>query len=51
MEDHNMSAISTSIPNIEIKLTKGGQLATAMAVAVKVIAREGKSATLRIPFD
>ncbi|KAF3638248.1 50S ribosomal protein L14, chloroplastic [Capsicum annuum] len=36
--------------NIEITLGKGGQLARAAGAVVKLIAKEGKSATLKLPF-
>nr|DAD46574.1 TPA_asm: hypothetical protein HUJ06_016511 [Nelumbo nucifera] len=36
--------------NIEITLGKGGQLARAAGALVKLIAKEGKSATLKLPF-
>ncbi|KAF3670388.1 50S ribosomal protein L2, chloroplastic [Capsicum annuum] len=41
--------LGTAIHNIEIKLRKGGQLARAVGVVAKLIAKEGKSATLKLP--
>nr|UDZ60832.1 ribosomal protein L2 [Limnocharis flava] len=41
--------LGTSIHNIEITLGKGGQLARAAGTVAKLIAKEGKSATLRLP--
>ncbi|KAG0451254.1 hypothetical protein HPP92_026329 [Vanilla planifolia] len=41
--------LGTAIHNIEIALEKGGQLARATGAVVKLIAKEGKSATLRLP--
>nr|UDZ60829.1 ribosomal protein L2 [Sagittaria guayanensis] len=41
--------LGTAIHNIEINLGKGGQLARAAGAVAKVIAKEGKSATLRLP--
>ncbi|XVF50367.1 hypothetical protein PTKIN_Ptkin04bG0092000 [Pterospermum kingtungense] len=35
--------------NIEITLGRGGQLARAVGVIAKLIAKEGKSATLKLP--
>lgn len=42
--------LGTTIHNIEITLGKGGQLARATGAVVKLIAKEGKSATLKLPF-
>ncbi|KAG4938796.1 hypothetical protein JHK86_036072 [Glycine max] len=39
----------TAIHNIEITLGKGGQLARAAGAVAKLIAKEGKSATLKLP--
>ncbi|QHO20336.1 hypothetical protein S245_037409 [Arachis hypogaea] len=41
--------LGTAIHNIEITLEKGGQLARAASAVVKLIAKEGKSATLKLP--
>nr|UDZ60828.1 ribosomal protein L2 [Sagittaria montevidensis] len=41
--------LGTAIHNIEIALGKGAQLARAAGAVAKVIAKEGKSATLRLP--
>ncbi|KAH0458625.1 hypothetical protein IEQ34_011439 [Dendrobium chrysotoxum] len=41
--------LGTAIHNIEITLRKGGQLARAAGAVAKLIAKEGKSATLRLP--
>ncbi|CAN6440723.1 unnamed protein product [Victoria cruziana] len=41
--------LGTTIHNIEITLGKGGQLARAAGAVAKLIAKEGKSATLRLP--
>ncbi|CAN6440752.1 unnamed protein product [Victoria cruziana] len=41
--------LGTAIHNIEIILEKGGQLARAAGTAAKLIAKGGKSATLRLP--
>ncbi|GJX22839.1 ribosomal protein L2 [Tanacetum coccineum] len=41
--------LGTSIHNIEITLGKGGQLARAAGAVAKLIAKEGKSATLKLP--
>lgn len=41
--------LGTAIHNIEIKLGKGGQLARAAGAVAKLIAKEGKSATLKLP--
>nr|YP_009748508.1 ribosomal protein L2 [Vanilla madagascariensis]YP_009748521.1 ribosomal protein L2 [Vanilla madagascariensis]QII90188.1 ribosomal protein L2 [Vanilla madagascariensis]QII90201.1 ribosomal protein L2 [Vanilla madagascariensis] len=41
--------LGTAIHNIEIALGKGGQLARAAGAVAKLIAKEGKSATLRLP--
>ena len=38
--------LGTAIHNIEITLGKGGQLARAAGAVAKLIAKEGKSATL-----
>lgn len=40
--------LGTAIHNIEIRLGKGGQLARAAGAVAKLIAKEGKSATLRL---
>ncbi|KVH96328.1 Ribosomal protein L2 [Cynara cardunculus var. scolymus] len=42
--------LGTTIHNIEITLGEGGQLARAAGVVVKLIAKKGKSATLKLPF-
>ncbi|KAG5568935.1 hypothetical protein H5410_064058 [Solanum commersonii] len=42
--------LGTAIHNIQITLGKGGQLARAMGAVAKLIANEGKSATLKLPF-
>nr|YP_009365395.1 ribosomal protein L2 [Illicium floridanum]YP_009365785.1 ribosomal protein L2 [Illicium verum]YP_009366964.1 ribosomal protein L2 [Illicium anisatum]YP_010388542.1 ribosomal protein L2 [Illicium difengpi]YP_010397444.1 ribosomal protein L2 [Illicium simonsii]YP_010430573.1 ribosomal protein L2 [Illicium micranthum]YP_010430652.1 ribosomal protein L2 [Illicium tsaii]YP_010430731.1 ribosomal protein L2 [Illicium burmanicum]YP_010430810.1 ribosomal protein L2 [Illicium majus]YP_010430889.1 len=42
-------SLGTAIHNIEITLGKGGQLARAAGTVAKLIAKEGKSATLRLP--
>ncbi|CAH1421222.1 unnamed protein product [Lactuca virosa] len=42
--------LGTDIHNIEITLGKGGQLARAAGAVAKLIAKEGKSATLKLPF-
>ncbi|KAJ9543297.1 hypothetical protein OSB04_023004 [Centaurea solstitialis] len=42
--------LGTAIHNIEITLGKGGQLARAAGAVAKLIAKEGKSATLKLPF-
>ncbi|KAG4168446.1 hypothetical protein ERO13_A12G024300v2 [Gossypium hirsutum] len=39
----------TTIHNIEITLGRGGQLARAAGAVAKLIAKEGKSATLKLP--
>ncbi|MBA0759666.1 hypothetical protein Gotri_022514, partial [Gossypium trilobum] len=39
----------TAIHNIEITLGRGGQLARAAGAVVKLITKEGKSATLKLP--
>jgi len=39
--------LGTSIHNIERRLVKGGQLARAAGAVAKLIAKEGKSATLK----
>nr|YP_010286836.1 ribosomal protein L2 [Hydrocharis dubia]UKT60892.1 ribosomal protein L2 [Hydrocharis dubia] len=41
--------LGTAIHNIEITVGKGGQLARAGGAVAKLIAKEGKSATLRLP--
>jgi large subunit ribosomal protein L2 len=41
--------LGTSIHNIEITLGKGGQLVRAAGTLAKLIAKEGKSATLKLP--
>nr|YP_010193490.1 ribosomal protein L2 [Zostera nigricaulis]YP_010193512.1 ribosomal protein L2 [Zostera nigricaulis]YP_010574307.1 ribosomal protein L2 [Zostera muelleri]YP_010574329.1 ribosomal protein L2 [Zostera muelleri]QZQ52710.1 ribosomal protein L2 [Zostera nigricaulis]QZQ52732.1 ribosomal protein L2 [Zostera nigricaulis]UZH94318.1 ribosomal protein L2 [Zostera muelleri]UZH94340.1 ribosomal protein L2 [Zostera muelleri]WNV62054.1 ribosomal protein L2 [Zostera muelleri] len=41
--------LGTAIHNIEITFGKGGQLARAAGAVAKLIAKEGKSATLRLP--
>nr|YP_009413652.1 ribosomal protein L2 [Pityopus californicus]ASN79025.1 ribosomal protein L2 [Pityopus californicus] len=41
--------LGTSIHNIEITLGKGGQLVRAAGTRAKLIAKEGKSATLKLP--
>ncbi|KAM3359073.1 hypothetical protein P3S68_022006 [Capsicum galapagoense] len=41
--------LGTTIHNIEITLEKGGQLARAAGAIAKLIAKEGKSATLKLP--
>ncbi|KAK7847307.1 50s ribosomal protein l2 [Quercus suber] len=41
--------LGTTIHNIEITLGKGGQLARAVGAVAKLIAKEGKSATLKLP--
>nr|QEG98418.1 ribosomal protein L2 [Burmannia itoana] len=41
--------LGTTIHNIEITLGKGGQLARAAGAVAKLIAKEDKSATLRLP--
>uniref|UniRef100_UPI00300322A6 ribosomal protein L2 n=1 Tax=Amorphophallus tonkinensis TaxID=1720486 RepID=UPI00300322A6 len=41
--------LGAAIHNIEITLGKGGQLARAAGAVVKLLAKEGKSATLRLP--
>nr|ADZ36331.1 ribosomal protein L2 [Enkianthus perulatus] len=41
--------LGTSIHNIEITLGKGGQLVRAAGARAKLIAKEGKSATLKLP--
>ncbi|KAF3637432.1 50S ribosomal protein L2, chloroplastic [Capsicum annuum] len=42
--------LGTTIHNIEITLGKGGQLARAVGAVAKLIAKEGKSATLKLPY-
>ncbi|KAL8256358.1 hypothetical protein R6Q59_031425 [Mikania micrantha] len=39
-----------AIHNIEITLGKGGQLARAAGAVAKLIAKEGKLATLKLPY-
>ncbi|KAD5318118.1 hypothetical protein E3N88_18064 [Mikania micrantha] len=41
--------LGTAIHNIQITLGKGGQLARAAGAVAKLIAKEGKSATLKLP--
>ncbi|KAI9169654.1 hypothetical protein LWI28_015625 [Acer negundo] len=41
--------LGTTIHNIEITLGKGGQLAKAAGAVAKLIAKEGKSAALKLP--
>ena len=41
--------LGTAIHNIEITLGKGGQLARAAGAVARLIAKEGKSATLKLP--
>ncbi|KAG6778989.1 hypothetical protein POTOM_015353 [Populus tomentosa] len=41
--------LDTTIHNIEITLGRGGQLARAAGAVAKLIAKEGKSATLKLP--
>jgi large subunit ribosomal protein L2 len=41
--------LGTAIHNIEITLGKGGQLARSVGAVAKLIAKEGKSATLKLP--
>ncbi|MBA0872177.1 hypothetical protein Goshw_008543 [Gossypium schwendimanii] len=41
--------LGTIIHNIEITLGRGGQLARAVGVVAKLIAKEGKSSTLKLP--
>ena len=41
--------LGMAIHNIEITLGKGGQLARVTGVVAKLIAKEGKSATLKLP--
>ncbi|XP_047260186.1 50S ribosomal protein L2, chloroplastic-like [Capsicum annuum] len=41
--------LGTAIHNIEITLGKGGQLARAAGAVAKLIAKEGKSAILKLP--
>nr|YP_009319262.1 ribosomal protein L2 [Miconia dodecandra]YP_009319284.1 ribosomal protein L2 [Miconia dodecandra]UTM99687.1 ribosomal protein L2 [Phyllagathis sp. Lin655]APA18329.1 ribosomal protein L2 [Miconia dodecandra]APA18330.1 ribosomal protein L2 [Miconia dodecandra]UTM99709.1 ribosomal protein L2 [Phyllagathis sp. Lin655] len=41
--------LGTAIHNIEITLGKGGQLARSAGAVAKLIAKEGKSATLKLP--
>ncbi|KAK8594300.1 hypothetical protein V6N13_126109 [Hibiscus sabdariffa] len=42
--------LGTAIHNIEITLGRGGQLAIATGVVAKLIAKEGKSAKLKLPY-
>ncbi|KAK8292407.1 hypothetical protein V6Z11_D06G120200, partial [Gossypium hirsutum] len=42
--------LGTAIHNIEITIGRGGQLARAVGAIAKLIAKEGKSATLKLPF-
>lgn len=41
--------LGTAIHNVEVTLGKGGQLARAAGTVAKLIAKEGKSATLKLP--
>ncbi|KAB2065570.1 hypothetical protein ES319_A09G097900v1 [Gossypium barbadense] len=41
--------LGTAIHNIEITIGRGRQLARAVGVVAKLIAKEGKSATLKLP--
>ena len=41
--------LGTTLHNIEITFGKGGQLARAVGAVAKLIAKEGKSATLKLP--
>ncbi|VAH30200.1 unnamed protein product [Triticum turgidum subsp. durum] len=41
--------LGTAMHNIEITCGRGGQLARAAGAVAKLIAKEGKSATLRLP--
>jgi len=41
--------LGTTIHNIEITMFKGGQLARAAGAVAKLIAKEGKSATFKLP--
>ncbi|KAK4487737.1 hypothetical protein RD792_005599, partial [Penstemon davidsonii] len=43
--------LGTAIHNIEITLGKGGQLVRATGAVAKLIAKEGKSATLKLPSE
>ncbi|KAL4201727.1 hypothetical protein AMTRI_Chr02g260030 [Amborella trichopoda] len=43
--------LGTAIHNIEITLRKGGQFARAAGAVAKLIAKSGKSATLRLPSE
>nr|YP_010760475.1 ribosomal protein L2 [Cuscuta nevadensis]WEY30418.1 ribosomal protein L2 [Cuscuta nevadensis] len=45
----NQIPLGTSLHNLEITRGKGGQLARAAGAAAKLIAKEGKSATLKLP--
>ncbi|XP_037491688.1 50S ribosomal protein L2, chloroplastic-like [Jatropha curcas] len=55
MKDQKEESTSTDMPlgtaihNIEITLGRGGQLARAAGAVAKLIAKEGKSATLKLP--
>ena len=55
MIDQKQESISIDMPlgvaihNIEITLGKGGQLARAAGAVAKLIAKQGKSATLKLP--
>ncbi|KAH1040353.1 hypothetical protein J1N35_042096 [Gossypium stocksii] len=42
--------LGTAIHNIEITLGRGGQLARVAGAIAKLIANEGKSATLKLPY-
>nr|GEV42964.1 ribosomal protein L2, chloroplastic [Tanacetum cinerariifolium] len=42
--------LGTTIHNIEITLGKRGQLARAVGAVAKLIAKEGKLATLKLPY-
>ncbi|PHT83317.1 50S ribosomal protein L2, chloroplastic [Capsicum annuum] len=42
--------LGRAIHSLEITLGKGGQLARAMGVVAKLIAKEGKSASLKLPY-
>jgi large subunit ribosomal protein L2 len=44
------SALKSAIHNIEITLGRGGQLARAAGAVAKLIAKEGKSVTLKLPY-
>ena len=55
MIDQKEESTSTDMPlgmaihNIEVTLGKGGQLARVASAVAKLIAKEGKSATLKLP--